>query len=288
MKIKIGTRKSKLAMAQTLLVVQAIQDKFSDIETELVPIVTKGDIALDKPLSSFGGKGVFISEIENALLCGEIDIAVHSAKDLPLNLQSELDIAAVLPRGDYRDVLITRSENSINNTDSFTVGTGSLRRRAAMKKLYSNVSFKEIRGNIDTRLSKLKSGEYDALILAMAGIRRLALDTSEEFKFLPFEYGQFLPAPCQGIIAAECKKESFAESVLKQINNNDAYLAFQTERYVLKLLGGSCTLPIGAYSKIDGENIFLSVTSDSEKIHSGSDLVKNRFALAERLVKNCV
>ncbi|MEI3027804.1 MAG: hydroxymethylbilane synthase [Ruminococcus sp.] len=208
MKVRIGTRKSKLALAQTEMFANALKKRFDDIDTEIVCISTKGDKILDKPLAMIGGKGVFISELENALLSGAADMAVHSAKDLPLELADGLEISSALNRGNYRDVLVTRKNEPIKNEEKFIVGTGSLRRRGFIKKQYPFVQIKDIRGNVDTRINKLINKEYDAIILAAAGLERLSLYNSEKYDVTPFEYSDFLPAPCQAIIVAESKKGS--------------------------------------------------------------------------------
>ena len=159
MKVRIGTRKSKLALAQTEMFANALKKRFDDIDTEIVCISTKGDKILDKPLAMIGGKGVFISELENALLSGAADMAVHSAKDLPLELADGLEISSALNRGNYRDVLVTRKNEPIKNEERFIVGTGSLRRRGFIKKQYPLVQIKDIRGNVDTRINKLINKE---------------------------------------------------------------------------------------------------------------------------------
>ena len=206
MKIRIGTRKSKLAIAQTEMVIDEIKRKIPDAQTEIVYITTSGDRILDKPLTEIGGKGIFVSEIESALHGGSIDIAVHSAKDLPMSLAPGLTISGVLKRGDYRDALITNRGTKVETQTSFTAGTSSARRRVELSKLYPNVIHADIRGNVDTRLNKLASGQYDSVVLAMAGIKRLNLNTDKRFDITPFEYDSFLPAPCQGIIAIETRE----------------------------------------------------------------------------------
>lgn len=283
MKIRIGTRKSLLAVAQTELLIKRLNAGYPDIETEIVHITTTGDKITDRSLSKIGGKGVFVSEIENALQSGEIDIAVHSAKDLPVCLGEGLEIAGVLERGNYRDVLVTLCGK---NTDSgkFTVGTGSLRRRIDLKRLYPNAVFEDIRGNVDTRLNKLRNGEYDGIVLAAAGLERLGLMGLPEFSFRQFEYTDFLPAACQGIIAAECCNNSAVSSVMKKITHTDTLYCFETERRVLELLGADCTMPVGAFAKITGDIIQLTISKDSKKILSGESALSQRFELAERLV----
>ncbi|MCD8026201.1 MAG: hydroxymethylbilane synthase [Clostridiales bacterium] len=284
MKIKIGTRRSKLAMAQTNLVVEELHKKFSDIETEVIPIVTEGDVVLDKPLTQIGGKGIFVAEIEYAVLNKMIDIAVHSAKDLPVSLESGAEISGVLKRGDYRDALVTLPNTEINNTSFFTVGTSSVRRAQNMKNLYPNVKVKDIRGNVDTRLKKLKNGEYDAIILAAAGLKRLGVYESDEYNVTAFDYNDFLPSPCQGIIAIESRKNDFVTPIVKEINDIDTFHSFETEQSVLRLLNTNCSMPVGAYSKAADGIIELTVSNSSDRKISGTAEIVNRFRLAEELI----
>ena len=284
MKIKIGTRKSKLALVQTQMVIDEIEKQFPDIETEVVYISTKGDKTLDRPLAEIGGKGVFVSEIESAMQNNVIDIAVHSAKDLPVFLSDGLEISGVLKRGDYRDVLVVKKDNAIRNSRDFVVGTGSLRRRLNLKKIYSDMSFENIRGNVDTRLGKLEKGEYDGIILAAAGLKRLGLDTDGRFDFTYYDYTQFLPAPCQGIIAIESRKNDFAAQIIKKINDKNTFLSFETERRIIELLSADCGMPLGAYSYIKDNEILITLSKDGDKTVCGKDNSLNRFRLAKELV----
>lgn len=284
MKIKIGTRKSSLALAQTDMVIKSLHDAFPEIETEIVHITTKGDKILDKPLARIGGKGVFVSEIESALKSGEIDIAVHSAKDLPYKLAENLEISGVLKRGNYRDVLVTPVGKVPERDSIFIVGTGSQRRRLNMQRIYPNAVFKEIRGNVDTRLRKLKSGEFDSIILAAAGLERLGLYCSEEFSFTAFDSKDFLPAACQGIIAVESRKGDEISHIINQISDKNTFYAFETERRVPELLGADCTMPVGAYAEIRGKKIRLTASEDCKKIMSAEADISERFRLAEELV----
>lgn len=284
MKIKIGTRKSKLAMAQTNMVIRALQTEFPEIQTEIVPIVTTGDKILDKPLIQIGGKGVFVSEIESALISGKIDIAVHSAKDLPIYLENGLEISGVLKRGDYRDVLVMLSGKEITNTSGFIVGTGSVRRIRNMRNIYPDVKFKDIRGNIDTRLKKLQNGEYDAVILAAAGLKRLGLFENSGYNIKAFDYNDFLPSACQGIIAVESRKNDFVTPFINTINDKETFLSFETEQSVLRLLNADCTMPTGAYSYIENGKISLIISKDSIRKVSGISDIENRFELAKELI----
>ncbi len=284
MKIKIGTRKSKLALVQTQMVIDEIERLFPDIETEVVYISTTGDKIIDKPIAEIGDKGVFVSEIERAIQNNVIDIAVHSAKDLPVFLSDGLEISGVLKRGDYRDVLVVKKDHTIRNSRDFVVGTGSLRRRLNLKKIYPDISFENIRGNVDTRLDKLERGEYDGIILAAAGLERLGLDTDERFDYTYYDHTQFLPAPCQGIIAIEGRKRDFITPIIKEINDKNTFLSFETERYIIELLNGDCGMPLGAYSCIKNNEILITLSKDSDKIIYGNDNISNRFKLAKELI----
>lgn len=284
MNIKIGTRKSKLALAQTNMVVNEIKKYFPSINIEVVHFTTKGDKVLNKPLINIGGKGVFVTEIEDALLNKEIDLAVHSAKDLPLKLQDNLTISAVLKRGNYRDTLVTVKGKEIDFSREIIIGTGSNRRKLAFKNLYPNATFKDIRGNVDTRLNKLYNGEYDGIILAMAGLERLDLLSDSRFTFTSFDYKDFVPAPCQGIIAIESRNNDLTE-ILSKINHKDTFYSFQTERHILNILNADCGMPLGAYSFVENNKINAVYTSDSKEIITKSDLIENRFNLAESVVR---
>lgn len=284
MNIKIGTRKSKLALAQTNMVVNEIKKYFPSINIEVVHFTTKGDKVLNKPLINIGGKGVFVTEIEDALLNKEIDLAVHSAKDLPLQLQDNLTISSVLKRGNYRDTLVTVKGKEIDFSKETVIGTGSNRRKLAFKNLYPNATFKDIRGNVDTRLNKLYNGEYDGIILAMAGLERLDLLSDSRFTFTPFDYKEFVPAPCQGIIAVESRNNDLTE-ILSKINHKDTFYSFQTERHILNILNADCGMPLGAYSFVENNKINVVYTSDSKEIITKSDLIENRFNLAESVVR---
>ena len=284
MNIKIGTRKSKLALAQTNMVVNEIKKYFPSINIEVVHFTTKGDKVLNKPLINIGGKGVFVTEIEDALINKEIDLAVHSAKDLPLKLQDNLTISAVLKRGNYRDTLVTVKGKEIDFSKETVIGTGSNRRKLAFKNLYPNATFKDIRGNVDTRLNKLYNGEYDGIILAMAGLERLDLLSDSRFTFTPFDYKEFVPAPCQGIIAIESRNNDLTE-ILSKINHKDTFYSFQTERHILNILNADCGMPLGAHSFVENNKINVVYTSDSKEIITKSDLLENRFSLAESVVR---
>lgn len=285
MKIRIGTRKSKLAIAQTEMVINEIKRNFPDAQTVTVYITTSGDKILDKPLTEIGGKGIFVSEIENALLDGSIDIAVHSAKDLPISLARGLAITGVLKRGDCRDALITNRGAGISTQAPFTAGTSSARRRTELSKLYPNVIHADIRGNVDTRLNKLANGRYDAIVLAMASLKRLSLENDERFDIIPFEYDSFLPAPCQGIIAIETRADDRIVPIIKAVTDSETWLCYETERAVIKALNADCTVPLGTYSYIEDGKIRLRISKCGEKTVSGEAAAADRLELARELIE---
>lgn len=243
MKIRIGTRKSKLALIQTNLVRRRIEEAFPEAEVELVEMSTKGDEILDKSLTSFGGKGVFTQELEEALLKEEVDLAVHSAKDMPMEFPEGLYIGAVLERADVHDVLVTTSGVKARDlAPGSIVGTSSLRRELQIKELNPTVRIQMLRGNVQTRLRKLKEGQYDAILLAAAGLERLGLTEEEGIHLEYLDTDSFLPAAGQGILAVEAKEGRF-EEVLKAIHCEEAELELTTERSFLSAIGGSCNAP---------------------------------------------
>lgn len=249
--LKIGTRGSKLALKQTNIVCDLIKVNYPDVETEIVIIKTKGDIILDKPLSDIGDKGLFVSEIEDALLSGKIDIAIHSGKDLPSKLAEGLDIVSTPIRTVEKDVLIKCKGHILS--DSPIIGTSSPRREFYIKKMYPNANLKFIRGNIDTRLNKLLLGEYDAIVLAKAGLDRLAGDY-DKFDIQELSINQMLPAPCQGILAIEAKKD--LDFDFSKITDKNTFMQFQIERKVLNLLDANCHEPVAVFCEILSEEIF--------------------------------
>lgn len=249
--LKIGTRGSKLALKQTNIVCDLIKANYPDVETEIVVIKTKGDIILDKPLSDIGDKGLFVSEIEEALFSGRIDIAIHSAKDLPSKLTEGLDIVSTPIRAAEKDVLIRCKGHILS--DSPIIGTSSPRREFYIKKMYPNANLKFIRGNIDTRLNKLLLGEYDAIVLAKAGLDRLAGDY-DKFDIQELSINQMLPAACQGIIAIEARKD--LDFDFSKITDKNTFIQFQIERKALNLLDANCHEPVAVFCEILSEEIF--------------------------------
>lgn len=254
--IRIGTRKSDLSIAQTMLVADAIRAACPGVEPVLVGHSTLGDKILDKPLVAFGGKGVFVTEFEEALLQGEIDLAVHSAKDLPADLAEGLDILGALPRGDVRDVLVTMADGP---ADPLCIGTSSLRRQIQIEELKDvlwpgrEVVCQNLRGNVLTRLDKLESGRYDGIILAAAGLDRLDIRRLREgrYRYRYFSPEEMIPAGGQGILAIEGKRGGPMGPFVEKISDRLAMAQLQAERQVLKRLGTGCHEPVGVYCRAD-------------------------------------
>jgi uroporphyrinogen III methyltransferase/synthase len=253
--IKIGTRKSLLALVQTDIVKNKIKEAFPDINVEIVKIDTKGDQLLDRSLASFGGKGVFTRELEEQLLSGQIDIAVHSAKDMPNEFPEGLGIGAILDRADPRDVFATTTGLSLKDLKpGSVVGTSSLRRELQIKAINPHVTIKVLRGNVQTRLRKLKEGQYDGIILAAAGLSRLGYEENEDFHYEYMDTEEFLPAAGQGILAVESRDGDWQE-VLASLHSEQGALMLQCEREFLKQIGGSCNAPAAAYSRLEGDQM---------------------------------
>lgn len=257
--IQIGTRKSRLALVQTNMVKEKIEAAFPDVRVELVPISTKGDELLDRSLTSFGGKGVFTRELEEALLDGEIDLAVHSAKDMPMVFPEGLGISAVLKRGRPEDVIVTCDGTLLRNLKpGSVVGTSSLRRELQIRKINPLVRIQMNRGNVQTRLRKLSEGQFDAIVLAAAGLERLKLLDEVEYHYEYLDPSVCLPAAGQAILAVESRKGHLSE-VLQAIHDSEAAVCLYAERAYLSAIGGSCNAPAAAWSTLDGETLHMKV-----------------------------
>ncbi|REC57389.1 hydroxymethylbilane synthase [Chryseobacterium piscium] len=240
--IRIGTRNSALALWQAREVARHLQNL--NYLTEIVPIVSSGDKNLNQPLYSLGITGVFTRDLDTALLNDEIDIAVHSLKDVPTKLPENIEIVAYLERDHPQDVLIKRKSAMNKEFHELKLATSSLRRRAFWSKNYPDTEFFDIRGNIQTRLQKLEEQDFDATILSLAGIKRMKMDI--DYEFLPF----MIPAPSQGVVAVaghSDKKE--INDILKQISHKQTQICVEIERNFLSTLEGGCTAPIGAFAE---------------------------------------
>lgn len=255
--IRIGSRKSKLALVQTEIVKKKIEASFPGIRVEIVEMSTKGDELLDRSLTSFGGKGVFTKELEEALLDKEIDLAVHSAKDMPMEFPEGLGIGAVLPRGPVEDVLVTCDGTGLQDLKpGSVVGTGSLRRELQIKAVNPLVRIRMIRGNVLTRLRKLSEGQFDAIVLAAAGLDRLELSDSKAYHYEKLDCSVCLPAAGQAILAVESRKGHLKE-VLEAIHDSEAAASLYAERAFLSAIGGSCNAPAAACSWLEGDVLHM-------------------------------
>jgi len=249
--IRVGSRESKLAMVQTQWVVNEIKKKHPELEFEIKGYTTKGDILLNDRLDKVGGKGLFVKELEHALINGEIDFAVHSLKDMPAQLPEELAIAAVSKREDPRDVLVTVDGRKLRDLpDGAVIGTSSVRREVQISCIRPGMVYKILRGNVLTRLKKLKDGEYDAIVLAAAGLKRLGLeDCCVEY----FNTDDVIPAVGQGILAIEARKGDVLDYLTDSVHDPDSFYAALAERAFMIRLNGGCTVPMGAHAVIEGD-----------------------------------
>lgn len=265
--IRIGTRGSKLALWQAHHVAELI--KASRCRTEIVPIETRGDKILDVSIAKIGSKGVFTEEIEQQLLDGSIDIAVHSAKDLSSTIHDELELIAFTEREVPNDVVVTLKKNFSLKNEGIVIGTSSTRRVAFLKHFYPQAEVVSIRGNLQTRIEKLKNGACDALILAYAGMHRMGYDELVSDKI---ETSYFVPPVGQGSIAIEChKKLSYdkKEIVERWVNHVPTELCIRTERAFLKTLEGGCSIPSFGYAWLEGPTVTLKagiISLDGKKI----------------------
>ncbi|XRP96573.1 hydroxymethylbilane synthase [Methanocaldococcus sp. 16A] len=253
--IRIGTRGSKLALYQANKVAEKLKNLGYDVEIKIIK--TTGDRVLDKKLSDIG-IGVFTKELDLAMLNNEIDIAVHSLKDIPTIWNENLMVGAVLERDSYYDLLIWNKDIDFDENSEIVIGTSSLRRRAFLKFIYTNAKFELLRGNVDTRLRKLKDGLYDAIVLSEAGIIRLGINL-DDFNYKRLD---ILPAPAQGIIAVACKRDDKEmRNILKEINHEKTYLESTCERTALNEFGGGCSVPFGALAIYDEKNKTLKLNA---------------------------
>ncbi len=244
----IGTRGSKLALKQVDIVIELLNKKFPKLVFEKKIIKTTGDKILDAPLARIGGKGLFVKEIDEAVSRGEVHFAVHSMKDVPVELPGDLELVCVPEREEVGDALISRDGLSIDELpENAIIGTGSLRRKAELLNYRSDFIIKELRGNVDTRMRKLGAGEYDAIVMAKAGLKRLGFERNIT-QDLPLD--TFLPSVGQGAIAVVARKY-FEQKFLAAINHASSMQRCAAERALLRRLGGGCQVPVGVLTKVD-------------------------------------
>lgn len=272
--IKVGTRKSALAMWQTEHIIELLKEKNKDLEFIVVPIRTKGDKILDVPLAKIGDKGLFTKELEVALLNGEIDFAVHSVKDMPTNLPEGLKLGAMTKRHNPQDAFV--ADNDVKFTDlpkGATIGTSSLRRRAQLLKYRPDLNLVDIRGNLQTRLKRMKEQNLDGIILAAAGLERLGME--EHIKdYLDFSI--CLPAVGQGSLAVEIREnDPFIETLVRSVNDEETETAIRAERALLRTFEGGCQIPIGAQGRIEKGTLILEALVASL---DGKTLIRDSFA----------
>ncbi|OOM80403.1 hydroxymethylbilane synthase [Clostridium sp. BL-8] len=252
--ITVATRKSRLAQVQTEIIMKSLKEKFN-IDSEKLLIVTEGDRKLDVSLAKVGGKGLFVKDIERALLEKRADGAVHSMKDVPYELSEEFEIAAITEREDIRDVLISKDNIPFKELKKGAiVGTSSIRRACQLKLLRDDIEIVSIRGNVQTRLEKMKNQNLDGIILAAAGLKRLNEESLITEYFNP---KKFLPAVAQGAIGIECLKTSKAKSYFEMLEDSNAKLTVEAERSFMRRLNGDCHSLIGAYSEIQGNDLYM-------------------------------
>lgn len=252
--IIVATRKSRLAQVQTEIIMKSLKEKFN-IDSEKLLIVTEGDRKLDVSLAKVGGKGLFVKDIERTLLEKRADGAVHSMKDVPYELSEEFEIAAITEREDIRDVLISKDNIPFKELKKGAiVGTSSIRRACQLKLLRDDIEIVSIRGNVQTRLEKMKNQNLDGIILAAAGLKRLNEENLITEYFNPKE---FLPAVAQGALGIECLKTSETKSYFKMLEDSNAKLTVEAERSFMRRLNGDCHSLIGAYSEIQGNDLYM-------------------------------
>ncbi len=287
--LRVGTRRSTLAKAQTYSVINQIVQANPQLKVELIEIVTSGDRILDTSLSSMPGKGVFVKEIEDKLLSGEIDLAVHSMKDLPTEFPEGLSIGAITERVDPRDVFVSRLKKNLEDMPKGAkIGTSSLRRQAQLLAVYPELQIADIRGNIDTRLQKSETSDYDGIILAAAGLQRMGwLDRVQQY----LGCDVMIPAVGQGAVGIEIREDDQkTREIIRPLNHRLTEIAVKAERVFLDGMGGGCQTPMGAFCRVRNEDVvFQAFVADDD----GKNFKKTRregvlgdaVSLAEQIVR---
>ncbi|MEM9531180.1 MAG: hydroxymethylbilane synthase [Pseudomonadota bacterium] len=263
MKLRLATRESPLALWQAEHVKERLGNVAPEVDVELVPMTTRGDQLLNQPLAEIGGKGLFLKELEQAMLEDRADFAVHSLKDVPYEMPEGFELACVLERHDPRDALVSGQVDRLAALpEGAKVGTSSLRRRAQLLNWRSDLKIDSLRGNVNTRLKKLDAGEYDAIILATAGLERLDMADRIAERIDP---EQSLPAVGQGVVAVECRAgDNATQDVLKRLHHMETALCIRAERAFSAALGGSCQLPMAAMAQRSGDRLSLEGLVASE------------------------
>lgn len=254
--VRIATRKSPLALWQAEEVAQRLKELHHELSVELVPITTRGDKILDSPLAKIGGKGLFVKELEQRLLQGDADIAVHSMKDVPISLPAGLEVRVILQREDPRDAFVSNSFSTLADLPTNAkIGTSSLRRQCQIRAAYPEFQVLSLRGNVNSRLSKLDRGDYDAILLATAGLKRLGLQHRITAYLSP---SQSLPAVGQGAIGIECRvDDQRTQNLIAPLNHAQTAVCVHAERALNSRLGGGCQVPIAGYAEVVDQRLYL-------------------------------
>lgn len=292
--LRIATRQSPLALWQAHFVKDRLEDFHPDLTVELVPMVTRGDVILDTPLAKVGGKGLFVKELELALLENRADIAVHSMKDVPVDFPDGLGLVTICEREDPRDAFVSNHYNTLDELPAGSiVGTSSLRRQCQLAERRPDLVIRSLRGNVGTRLSKLDNGDYDAIILAVAGLKRLGLESRIRVA-LPPEVS--LPAVGQGAVGIECRLDDARTRVLLEpLNHADTAVRVRAERAMNTRLEGGCQVPIGSYAELIEGEIWLralvgapdgTLMVRGERRGNPADAEALGVSLAEELLEN--
>ncbi len=268
MKVIIGSRESRLAVIQSEMVIDAIKKYDETIDVSLLTMKTTGDMILDKTLDKIGGKGLFVKELDKALLDKRADLTVHSLKDMPMEVSEQLPLLSFSRREDPRDALILR-QGLKELPEAPVLGSSSLRRTLQLARLYPDAEIRPVRGNVQTRLAKLDRGEFDAIVLAYAGIKRLSL---EDRVSKLFSTEEILPAACQGILAVQ-GRAGYKVPFLKDFDDEEARFVALAERSYVRTLDGGCSSPVAAYAVIDGDKITISGFYVDEKEHQYIDQI---------------
>ncbi|MBD9369972.1 hydroxymethylbilane synthase [Xanthomonas sp. XNM01] len=272
--LRIATRKSPLALWQSEHVAARLRILHPGLEVVLVPMSTRGDEQLDRSLAAIGGKGLFLKELELAMQRGDADCAVHSLKDVPMELEPGFAMPAVLERADPADAFVSNHHVGVETLpEGAVVGTSSLRRQALLRALRPDLQLRDLRGNVNTRLAKLDAGEYDAIVLACAGLQRLGMDLRIRSRLLP---PLWLPAPAQAVVAVETREGDAATAALMApLEHPPTRIRIEAERALNRALHGSCHVPVAAYAELDGTRLHLQAlvgsATDGSQVRAESE-----------------
>ncbi|NPA81092.1 MAG: hydroxymethylbilane synthase [Epsilonproteobacteria bacterium] len=277
-KLIIATRGSKLALWQSNHIKDLLEKAHKGLEVELKVMKTKGDKILDTPLAKIGGKGLFTKELEEAMLRGEAHIAVHSLKDVPTEFPKGLILSAITKREDVRDAMLSQKYPSLDELpQGAVVGTTSLRRRMQILQFRPDLEIKNLRGNVDTRIKKLKDGEYDAIILATAGVKRLGLTDSVNY-FSPISVSVMIPAMGQAALGIESIDDEEVKKIVSVLHDEDAYIETKIERDFVEILQGGCQVPIGVNAKLQDDSITARAIVG---LPDGSEVIREKVVTAK-------